>query len=859
MKFKLTRDIPSCIKSLSQKMIKTFIFLFCTTIFSFNTNIGFSQNAKIKIDSDKVISVEEIFNLIKKQTNYQFIYDFDIIKDAPGINVKKGTIKASALLKMGLNPIHCTYEFNNNTVIVKKKNKDIYKKLSGVVTDKAGIPFEEVTVIIKGTIRGTSTNSKGKYTLNVKPGDTIEFSYIGFKTQEFIITNQTTLNVVLIEEVNVLDEVVLTGYQRLSQVKSTGAVKSINSKTIERKGNSNILESLEGQVSGLGMIFDPENEGQVKFDVRGITSLNGNSSPLIIVDGFPLEGSISSINPYEVASVNVLKDAAASSIYGARAANGVIVITTKKGKKGNLKINYRTSYTIKEKSNLAYRLNRVNSSDLVDIQERNAQNDNYPTGFHTYEYLYNAYPNWRGYFSPARNLVFDAYTQLNDGIITQSELDTRLNKLRGQDNTKQFSDHFLQQETEKQHSLSFSGGGEKGTYRASLSAITNEGSWAGNKSDKIIFGLVNNYKVNDKIDIDFSTNVIWNNRKSIPIDESVVFGSVNSYENIIDANGNALPVSAGLIDGVGGSKDPFYIKKLVEAGLLDETYYPLKELEERSNTSKDLSIRVQARINAKFSEALTGHVGFQYETGNTNIERYSSGESFEMKQLINNTTPLDFGGDLTKLNIPLGGRFVETRVNRNSYTLRGQLDFNNFFDDHEITAIAGSEIRNIHNRNVVNDKFGYDPKTLLFKHVDKDRLKFVQDVYNYQGNTMQVPFLDNFNESTNRFFSVYGNATYGYKNKYILAGSIRMDQSNLFGTDPEFRYKPFWSVSAKWRIAEENFFNLKAINKLDFRVSHGINGNISNQHGPFDIAQYGISDLTGATALSVSQVLLLQI
>lgn len=860
MKFKLTKSYVIH-KRITLLVMKSFIFLFCTVVFSFNSNDGFSQNAKIKIDKDKVLSVKEIFILIQKQTDYKFIYRKEHILNNPKISLKKNEIKTSELLEKTLSAISCQYEFIDNTLIVKKKIIDsigeYQRQVSGTVLDQFGNPIPEVSIMLKGTKLGTQTDFNGNFKINVsEPENILVFSYLGYVTLEVVVGDKTKINVTLKEEATKLEEIIITGYQKLSVNKSTGSTSSVQSKSIERKGNSNLLQSLEGQVAGLGYFSDPSQEGAKKFNIRGVTSINGDSRPLIIVDGFPLEADISTINPYEVESVTFLKDAAATSIYGARAANGVVVVVTKKGKSGTLNISYRSFLTGSSSPDLSYRLNRVSSTDLVDIQKKSSG-----TNPHTYEWHVNNSSN-PGNFATASTVVYEIMAQLNEGTITQEEADIKLADLRTKDNTSQFKKYFLQPNLEQQHNISISGGGDRNTFRSSLNYTKNQSNWEGSESDKVIFDILNNIKINDKVGLNLIGNVVINNSSSTPVPKSLIFGGVNSYEEIIDENGNYLPVRLTGINsgsanngGLSGGKDPFEIKRLLEAGLQDETYYPLKELGAYTEADNSMSVRLQAMLNAQLARGLTGYFAFQYESGSSKTKNLSSKESFEMASLVNNTTPLSYTGDINELNIPQGDRLIETRSNRESYTLRGQLDFSKSFGNHDVSTILGSEIRSVFNTQTVNDKFGYDDGTLLFRYIDKKSLdRTINDVYHPMGYVGGgLSFYDDFNESTNRYFSMYGNFTYSFNNKYIVSGSARIDQSNLFGTDPEFRYKPFWSVGGKWRVSQEDFFNFPLINKLDFRVSYGINGNISNNYGPFNIATALISSRSGSVqSLAIS-------
>jgi TonB-linked SusC/RagA family outer membrane protein len=811
-------------------------------------------------------SLKSVLEDLKEQTGTYFMYNEKDMDASIQVDLDMQSVSLEETLEEICKQAPFTYEIIEDFVVftkkapakIKEKVKQEKKELKGVVTDKDGNTLPGVSVVVKGTTTGVSTDINGRYAIKFENDKAVlVFSFVGMTPQEITYSGQSVLDIELEVSSKGLHEIIVTGYQTLSVNKSTGSVKVVTAKDIERKGNSNILQSLEGQVAGLGLFTDPTGEGKTKFNIRGTSTLSGSTEPLIVVDGFPLEADISSINPNDVESVTVLKDAASTSIYGSRAANGVIVITTNKGKKGKLNINYRNSFSFTKRPDLAYRLNRVNASDLIDLELLSVKGK---------WWINSSEESIEKYGRPkyaALSLASEIAAKVKEGRMTQADANVKLDKLRKIDNTAQLEKYFLQNQTEMQHSLSISGGGDRNTFRASLNYVQNKGQFTGSENDKMIFDLVNNYKINKNTNIDVIANVVFNNNKSIPIDQNLVFGKTSIYENFIDENGKYLPVrlgnnnsgnsanSVGGLTGFGGL-DPLMIKYREEAGLLDESYVPLQELKEYTSDNKNVSVRLQARLNTKIYKNLSGNFGFQYESANLKNEEFQSAQSFYTRQFINNTTSKDFGGEQSKLNVPYGGRLIATNGKSNSYTLRGQLNFNKIMGDHEISAIAGSEIRQVFSTSTTIDRFGYDRNTLLFQNINKAKLeRDMRNTYGTYGRTMGVKFADNFIETTNRFFSVYGNFTYGYKSRYILSGSIRMDQSNLFGTDPEYRYKPFWSLGSKWRVSEEDFFTSELINSLSLRMSYGINGNISNKYGPFNIASTLISRRAGAQSLQI--------
>ncbi|MEE9361612.1 MAG: TonB-dependent receptor [Cellulophaga sp.] len=344
-------------------IMRMFILLCCTTVLSFAPKNVIGQNSTVTIDADKIVTIDEIFEIIKLQTEYKFLYKTGLFDNAPKAQLKKGKIKTSKLLRENLSSKIYRFELQeNNTIIVSKKIVSVPPedliKVTGRVTDEADLPLVGVTVRISGTNKGTTTDFSGKYSIMV---DSIEsvlvFSSLGFATKEIIVGNQTVLNVIMQEAVSELDEVVLNaGYYKVPKREATGSISRVDAKAIAKQPVSNPLATLHARMPGVQIIQSSGIAGGgFKIKIRGRNSLRreGND-PLVIIDGMPFStqsansnfvsgnlfspsqgaSPLNSINPADIESIEVLKDADATAIYGSRGANGVVLITTKKGKAG---------------------------------------------------------------------------------------------------------------------------------------------------------------------------------------------------------------------------------------------------------------------------------------------------------------------------------------------------------------------------------------------------------------------------------------------------------------------------------------------------------------------------------------------
>lgn len=391
MKFKLTNVFFHIRKKIFVNLMRTFVFLFCTTLFSLSSGDVMSQNAKVVIDADKIITVDEVFEIIKSQTNYTFLYQEDLFKNFPKVKLQKGTIRANKLLQKSLSTTDFDFVVTkNNTIVIKsKKNRtdvktSIQQTITGKITDDNSLPLPGASIVIENTSRGTKSDLDGNFSIQAAQSDVLVISYLGYVTQKITIGDTTTINVVLLEDASKLEEVVLVGYGSTRKKDLTGSVGTVKSKEIEQIKSQTIDQALVGKVPGVYIqaVSGEPGAGAV-VHIRGLSALRGDNQPLYVVDGVPIivnptfEGSglgvsgsrgnpLLAVNPADVERVDILKDASAAAIYGSRAANGVILITTKRGKRGQKP---RFSFAV----NSTFQ-NPTNTWDLLDAtQYRNYQ------------------------------------------------------------------------------------------------------------------------------------------------------------------------------------------------------------------------------------------------------------------------------------------------------------------------------------------------------------------------------------------------------------------------------------------------------------------------------------------------------
>ncbi|WP_162558738.1 SusC/RagA family TonB-linked outer membrane protein [Robertkochia solimangrovi] len=357
--------------------MKTFLFLFCTAVFGFTSEYTFSQNARIVIDTDKEVAIDEVFEIIKQQTDYTFIYLSDLFTDFPKVTLKKGNTTVKELLESTMNYGNFQFDFfNENRIILTQKMQVI---ISGKVTDENGVPLMGVTVMIKGRNKGSATDTEGNFAVSAGPDDILIFTYVGFKTQEIPVGSKLSLNVTMEEDVSALDEVVVVGYGETRKKDLTGTVGTMKSEQIEQIRTQSVDQALVGQISGVYVQSTSGAPGAgARVYIRGLSQIRGDNQPLYIVDGVPIittpnseslglinygerENPLLAINPNDIERIDVLKDASSAAIYGSRAANGVIMITTKRGKRDTA-----PSFSFNMRSAIQ---NNINTYDYLGAEE----------------------------------------------------------------------------------------------------------------------------------------------------------------------------------------------------------------------------------------------------------------------------------------------------------------------------------------------------------------------------------------------------------------------------------------------------------------------------------------------------------
>lgn len=821
------------------KSIKAFLVVLMLTLCT-----GYSLYAQqIKLNF-KDTSLKTILKEITKQSGYNFVYSDNIVSSQNVVSIAyDGQAEPIAnLLETVFKGTNIVYTVNGKQIALSLKSVNKAAKtqnhiaLKGVVTDDAGEPLPGVAVKNTATGKIVAADLDGRYEIEAKEGESLLFSSIGMADKTVKLSgNSEVLNISLNPDAIALEDVIVTGYQTLSRERSTGSYAVVTSAKLEKKLQSSLTSILEGQSAGVVVTKDG------KMEIRGVSTISGTKDPLIVVDGYPLIGNgvgLESINPDNIENITVLKDAVAASIYGSRASNGVIVITTKTAQKGTFSVSYKGTYGITLKPQLS-KLNTASVEDYMDAELE----------------LYNLDPN------PTYN-GYNLYSKISDyayllmakdkGMLSAEQADKQIADLRNNNALQQIEENLIRAQQSHQHNVSISGGSEKNLFRGNIRYLGESGNIKENKNSRLTVDINNNWKPTDWFSFKIFTNINYSTNNSTnetwqSFTDFTSSSRILPYTNMYDSQGNPTPWTP-----VGQRRMDQYN---TFPGMKPVSYHPESDLGMWGTRKENLQIRLGGDINVKFCEFLSGSIGGSWVKGSSSSKTIASGDSFIMRTAYNDGT---YAANPSTHYIPDGGKIDENRSSIQSWVMRAQINYNQSFKNnkHRISAMIGSEIsKDTYETSYLPTRLGYNPVSATYNsgfnpyeynnntNNIAGKMLFGKKPY-YLGSVMyggSSSSKSNYGVMDNRFVSWYGNASYEFNNKYLVTGSVRLDLTNFFGTDPKFRYKPTWSVGGTYKISEEAFFaNLKKIfNRFNIRASYGINGNISLNNTPYLILSVG--------------------
>jgi len=785
--------------------------------------------------SEKNAPLMKVFREIRAQTGYDFMLTATTLKGTKDITIEVKNAELSEVLKKIFEGQPLKYFVNDQTIIVSEKegvfpgnNRHIPLMditISGKIVDEKGIGLPGATIRLKGSESKVSvvTSTDGQFSV-VIPGEkaVLVVSYIGYKTKEVNVSGADVDLVVRMEPMaGQLEEVtvVSTGYQSIPKERATGSFEKINNTLLNRNTGSNLLSRLENITPGL--LIDRRQSpdrapGIGDITIRGQSTLtNSIARPLIVLDNFPYEGELENINPNDIENVTILKDAAAASIWGARAANGVIIINTKKGNyNSQTEISFNTNLTIQNKPDL-FALKPMSTSDYIDLEKRLFREgfyDNKIADVYTWPYL-----------SPVVELLLK--TREPGATLTQIQADAQIDALHKYDARNDYLKYIYRTDVAQQYAINIKGGGNEFNYLLSGGYDNNRFNVVKNNADRITLRTNIGYKPVPNLDLE--AGIFYTQKKAIspgmPNTLKYNAESVLPYTRLADDAGNPLVVGRDYGVRFLDSADPRY---------LDWRYRPLDELNASANTTNTYDWLMNIGAAYKISKVFSSSVKYQYGKTLSENRNLNGKNSYYTRNQINLLTQLD--STQVKYNLPIGSILTQTSGNTNFYNIRGQVNANkNWNDKHALDALAGVEKSERYIQSNTFNTYGYNDELLTYADVDH-LTQFLSPVYTY----VSMPSGIDFTDQRIRFTSIFANAAYTYNKRYTISVSGRKDAANLFGVKANLRGAPFWSGGLSWNVSDEPFYHFDFLPYLKFRATYGYQGNTDNSLSAYSSIRY---------------------
>ena len=662
--------------------------------------------------------------------------------------------------------------------------------VSGTVTDSSG-PLPGASIVVKGTSNGTQADFDGNYTIdNVDSAATLVFSYIGYATQEVAVNGQSTIDVTLAEDASQLDEVVVVGYGTQKRANISGAVAKVGGAEVAAIQAARVDDALAGKLPGV-LVQNQSGEpgADPKIQVRAASSLSGDSSPLIVVDGYPISGSLATVNPNDIQSLEVLKDAASAAIYGSRGANGVILVTTKKGRAGKVNFSYNAYTSFSQKY--------VNDIEMLKTASE-----------------------W------ADEIQTDAYDL---SAVDPRLVNYRINALSNAPDVVSMEDWLFQSGSTQSHDFSVSGGSENLRAFASLGYLNTEGIVRGQGFERINARLNVDANLGEKLTAGLSFNGFYGKQDIVPHDMRDLLRSYSihpiyhtqasiDFVQSLDAQRQVL-ADAGVVtyNGDGGRIDDAFDQGYRGTGNINSSIYTLQPGDiahewHYGRNQNGIGGSGDAGPAAKFDNAR------RYQT--TYFGNVSSYLQYELFDGLNVKTVL--GGDFRDVeNYYYQGTLADSRERSNQSDLdisnirtssvlsESTLNFAKVYGKHDIAAVAGFELQNTYIKGMSSvgtnvplglpQNYGlFDPADVITTEIDETRSRR----------------------------SVFGRIQYAFDDRYLLTASIRRDGDSRFGANQ--RYATFPAVSVGWNIHNESFLkDSEGLSQFKLRFSTGSLGTTS--------------------------------
>lgn len=814
------------------------------------------------------VSVEKkplkaVLKTVEQQTGYVVFAKKDFFEKTTPVSASVSNMRLTDFLNLILKDQPLNYEIKDKTIFLIPKiepvlklnpqnnagnenlqiNVQVRSEVSGIITDENYVPAQGVTVLVKGTANGTTTDKNGRYSIMAKNTDVLVFSIIGFKTIEEPIANRTKVNVVMKGNAEAFNEVVVNGYQKMDAKMATASTFKLRAEEVIQPGVTSIDQMLQGKVPGM-MVYNSSGSVNAKptIRMRGTSTFVGNASPLWVIDNvirpdpvdisatqlntalsdaqsgnFSLIGSgISGVNQFDIESITFLRDAAATAIYGVRAANGVIVVTTKKGKAGPLNVSYNSNYSFRQRPTYTG-LNLMNSKERVALS-REMQEDGtiFLSNYNGFEEMYSYEGLTQALY--ARRITDEQYRS----AIAQLETN----------NTDWFKPLFRNAFSTTQ-SISLSGGVGKSTYYGSVSFSDNHGSPQLDGKKLYTASLAVHTEASKRFMLDYGMTASYGQSEGY-------FGLTNPLKHALQTN-RAIVADAVYPIRPSGLNNVFPIPPPL-------TFNILNEIDQAENSAATRSMMANISLSYKISKS------FSFNNTSSVIMDASEQKSasYEKSYYIAsfrgwNHTYNPTAAQIETSTLPYGGLATLSNQNQVAFNTRNRLTFSKelFNKRDQIIVDLGNEIASTKISGVSSTEPGYFPERgEQFFTTDRARRTYSRHAIT---NTLE-----------NRM-SFYASAVYNFDNRYVMTGTIRTDGSNRFGQYSNARFLPNFGLSGRWNVSNEKWLmNSRAISGLAFRASFGTQGNVVQAVGPELIASYSansaVDPVTGVPYLGIKSL-----
>ncbi len=823
-------------EKLWRRLLSVKFLCLCMLIQNLAFSAGYSQDVKLTLKADNK-SLTDIFAEIRGKSQYTFVYNLDDLQNirVKSLDVKDASIKE--VLDKCLKGTGFSYEIEDHVVIVRadRPAQDEVKKvtLKGIVMTTDSVPIAGATILLKGTFMGVVSNIEGKFEMTIPEQKEIMLlvSFVGMETQEVKVTDvKKEIKVLLKDKIDQLEEVVITGYGQTTKRRSTGSYGTVKKDVFENKATSTVDLLLQGQVAGVSVVATSGRPGETaKVRIRGTNTISGDAEPLWVVDGVPLQqdipeittGQIKSgnlnelftkgiagINPYDIENVTILKDASAAAIYGSRAAGGVIVITTKRGQAGKMRVSYSATLTtglkpqrdpnlMNSKEKLAWEQELWDEFSAATFENNIAENKS-------------AHVPVVGIVGMLRANKVGTWSEGNFTPLSKAEQDARIEELGKQ--TTDWFDVLFRNSFSMNHNLSFSGGSPQNTYYVSVGITDQNGLVKETNYQRYNINAKINTKPIERMEMMFGFDLSQQKSRSYSMSinpfEYAYFA--NPYEKLYNDDGSYRPDQtyfglAGINDG--NATDDF---------MPTNGFNIMREMKETSSDADDASARVQVNLDYEILNQLKFSGLMSYSYNSSKVEDIKGRDTY-----VAFLDRLYFDKDNREWS-PYGV-ITQTSSTGSSYNVRGQLEYKNIFGrDHYLALVGGAELRGDKSQRTYLKRYGYDEVTgnatmPIRPNANGEDVGKYADLYDQLVGDVS---------SEDRFASFYASLDYNYLERYLFSLTFRTDGSNNFGSDEQFN--PTWSLGLGWHLDEENFIKAldPVISRLSLRAAMGYTGNI---------------------------------